>query len=106
MVALLSHPFRLAPGGHVATVDSASSQYVAEQLAMLSLTRPGERPLVPDLGLADPVFTGFDATTLQEQADAFAPPCRIDSVIIEYDDSGLRQNVTVEFSTDDEALDG
>lgn len=83
MPALMSHPFRLAPSGALATVDSLSDQYAAEQLAMLILTRPGERPLVPDLGLPDPTFVGFDGSTLQEQADAFGPPCIIQEVTIE-----------------------
>lgn len=82
MPALISHPFRLAPSGVIATVDDTSDQYVAEQLAVLILTKPGERPLVPDLGLADPTFAGFDGSTLQEQVDAFGPPCQIVDVTI------------------------
>lgn len=91
MAALISHPFRLAPGGGIALVEDTTDQYIAEQLAMLVLTRPGERPLVPDLGLADPTFVGFDASSLQEQVDAFAPPCRVVSVDMDYTGSASQQ---------------
>ena len=97
MPALISHPFRLSPDGSVATVDTESAQYVAEQLAILILTRPGERPLVPDLGLTDPTFAGFDDSTLQEQADAYAPPCSIEQVTIK-PTSAVTQDVVVAFT--------
>lgn len=97
MAALISHPFRLAPAGVVATVDDTSDQYIAEQLAMLILTKPGERPLVPDLGVSDPTFIGFDGSTLQEQVDAFGPPCRILDVTIT-PASDTRQDVEITFT--------
>lgn len=96
MPALLSHPFRLAPNGALATVPQEGDQYRAEQLAMLILTRPGERPLVPDLGLADPTFAGFDGSTLQQQADAFGPAVTIVDVRVE-PAPGDRQDVVVGF---------
>ena len=96
MPALISHPFRLSPDGTVATVLDTSDQYRAEQIAMLVLTRPGERPLVPDLGLLDPTFNGFDDATLQEQVDAFAPPATVVDVDIVVT-SDRSQDVTVSF---------
>lgn len=96
MAGLISHPFRLTPSGAVATVPQESDQYRAEQLAMIVLTRPGERPLVPDLGLADPVFVGFDGSTLQQQADAFGPSVTILAVRTE-PVGETTQDVQVEF---------
>lgn len=51
---LLSYPFRLAPGGEVATVEEGTEDAAAEALAVLCLTRKGERTLVPDFGVTDP----------------------------------------------------
>lgn len=62
--ATISHPFRLTLAGDVATCDPGSDQEAAEAvIAIISTigpsadgTAPGERALVPGLGLADPTF--------------------------------------------------
>lgn len=53
---LISHPFRLAPDGTVATVDEDSAAAAEEAILVLLTTRKGERPLVPAFGITDPVF--------------------------------------------------
>lgn len=70
---VLSYPFRLAPGGGVATVPDGSSEAHAEAIAVLALTRRGERVLVPGFGITDPVFTGVDVAELNAALATFGP---------------------------------
>lgn len=51
---LLSHPFRLTAAGDVATVEEGTEDAAAEAVAIICLTRKGERDLVPDFGITDP----------------------------------------------------
>lgn len=69
----LSFPFRVDPGGHVATVTQGSDEHTAELVAHLLLTRKGERVLVPDFGITDPVFRDLDAAELQVTVETFGP---------------------------------
>lgn len=57
---LLSYPFRLTLAGDVATVEDGTEDAAAEALAVLILTRKGERDLVPDFGISDPVAQGLN----------------------------------------------
>lgn len=72
MASILSHPFRLA-GGRIAVVEQFSDQANAEQLAVLLLTRRGERPLVPTFGVADPTFDALDVGDVLTGIEAFGP---------------------------------
>lgn len=82
MAQILSHPFRLGSDGRVATVEQTSDAGAAEQLAVLCLTRPGERPLVPAFGLSDPTFAGFDASELAAGVAAWGPAVDVTNVTI------------------------
>lgn len=57
---LLSYPFRLTNAGDVATVEDGTEDAAAEALAVLILTRKGERSLVPDFGVTDPAFRNLN----------------------------------------------
>ena len=70
---ILSHPFRLTLTGAAATVANGSSAANAEGVAVLALTRPGERPMVPNFGVADPAFDGYDAAELSAALYLFGP---------------------------------
>lgn len=76
MARIISHPFRLL-GSDVATVDQASDAANAEQLAVLILTRRGERPLVPTFGIEDPAFSTIDPAELSLGVELHGPPVRI-----------------------------
>lgn len=95
---LLSYPFRLTPGGQVATVDEGSDESNSELLAVVVLTRAGERPLVPAFGIADPVFTGFEADALQLHVELFGPAVQLERVEVEFV-SDTAQDVVVHFSS-------
>lgn len=70
---VISHPFRLRPGGTVATVADGSDEHRAELVASMALTVRGERGLVPAYGIEDPAFGGFDAADLTGALELFAP---------------------------------
>lgn len=95
---LISYPFRVAASGAIASSLDGTDPQVAEELIVACLTRPDERPLVPDFGIADPVFAGFDGNALRLHVELFGPPVNVDSVDIEFLDDD-RQDVVVSFST-------
>lgn len=95
---LLSYPFRLAAAGSVATVEEGSDLQLAQELAVAVLTRPGERVLVPEFGIADPTFVGFDDDALRLHIDLFGPPVDIDDVEVRYVNDRT-QDVVVRFQT-------
>lgn len=71
---LLSYPFRLTPAGDVATVEQGTEDEAAEALAVLILTRKGERPLVPDYGVSDPVAQGLNLAEIAAGVLDYGPP--------------------------------
>lgn len=86
---LLSHPFRLTPAGHAATVEQGTDEGNAELLGALLLTRKGERELVPGFGVSDPAYAGFDPNEIAAAVSAHGPDVRIESVDVEPVDAGL-----------------
>ena len=70
---ILSHPFRLTLTGAAATVRDGSTDANAEGVAVLALTRPGERPMCPNFGVADPAFAGYDAAELSAALHLYGP---------------------------------
>lgn len=94
-MAILSHPFRLAANGSVAKVDPISPQGIAEQIAVLVLTRRGERELIGGFGTSDPTFGAFDPTEVVAGITAFGPPTSIaDITVAPRDDATLDVTVT------------
>ena len=73
-MTILSHPFRLTLTGAAATVQDGSTPAPAEGVAVLALTRPGERPMCPTVGVTDPAFSGYDAAELGDALTLFGPP--------------------------------
>lgn len=68
-MAPLAFPFRIDPRtGGAAVVDPGADAEVNQEIAMHILTRPGERPLRPDLGTpAVPHGDGLDLAGVQLQ---------------------------------------
>lgn len=97
MAALIAYPFRLAAGGVVATIEEGADEQVAQELAVAVLTRRGERVLVPEFGVADPVFTGFDADALRLHVALYGPPVDVTDVTVQFVDDRT-QDVVVYFS--------
>lgn len=97
--SLIAYPFRIDPTGSVATVEEGSDLQYAHELAVAVLSRPGERVLVPDFGIADPTFVGFDEDALRLHIDMFGPPVNIDRVEVQYVDDHT-QDVVVHFTSE------
>lgn len=95
---LIAYPFRISPAGTVATVDEGTDEQLAQELAIAVLTRTGERILVPEFGLDDPAFRGFDEDALRLHLDLFGPPVQIEQVRTEYV-SSTQQDVVIEFAS-------
>lgn len=94
---ILSHPFRLAANGEVATVEQNSDGATAEQLAVLILTRRGERALVPAFGVTDPTFDRLSAAEVSAGVEMFGPAARIEAVETVWHDETTRE-VTVRYA--------
>lgn len=93
MADTLSFPFRLAPNGAPVTVEVDSDAHYMDLLVALAMTRPGERHLVPEFGVNDPVFDEFDGAALVAAAAAFGPPVEIDGVSVSYVDETTEEIV-------------
>ena len=78
---LLSHPFRLA-GGTVATIDQDSDEATAEGIAVLVLTRKGERTLVPEFGVSDPTFRTLSEAEVNVGIADFGPASEVTGLTI------------------------
>lgn len=97
MTRLITYPFRLVPGGSVATEEDGSDAVYASELAVAVLTRQGEREQVPTFGVADPTFVGFDEAALRLHVEVFGPPVRIDRVETSFVDD-TTEDVVVHYS--------
>lgn len=96
MARVLSHPFRLSLNGSAVTVEQDSDAADAELIAVLALTRRGERPLVPGFGLTDPAFGGFTPGELAAAVAVYGPTRTITDVTVAFD-SDTEQRVEVAF---------
>lgn len=96
---LFSYPFRITPNGSIATVEQYSSQYTAEQIAMITLTEKGERQLIPNFGLVDPTFLGVNVGDLSLQVSLYGPDVSISNLSAYYEDDSIL-TVKVEFTDD------
>jgi len=97
VVQVLRHPFALGLNGAVATIEDDSEAGEAQQLAVLCLTRTGERPVQPAYGVPDPTFAGFSRSAFIAAAARFGPPVRIAAVDVEPVDD-TTQSVRIEFA--------
>lgn len=97
MATILSHPLRLGPAGAFSVVEQDSDVGLAEGLAVLLLTKRGERTLAPQFGIEDPTFDVLDIEALNLSLATFGPPVTVTSVDADVDASGnARLDVTYE----------
>lgn len=100
---LLSHPFRLEPNGSVATVEDGTDEAHAEGLAILALTRRGERTLVPEFGIPDPLFDEVTMADLNVGLLDYGPPIEVtDLTTTEVTDTLERITITFDDADDGE----
>lgn len=107
MADLFVYPFQINPDGSVAKIAEGDSYY-AYELANLILTTPGERSLVPDYGITDPVFNNLNTIELLGKIEMFGPPVNItdDDVQVTWPKDG-QMNITINYNradTDDDDI--
>lgn len=54
----LAFPIRVSAAGSLTALEQDSEQEIAQSVALLVATTPGERRSVPEYGMPDPVFGG------------------------------------------------
>lgn len=81
MADVISHPFRLgAADGRIATVTQGSEREVAERLAVILLTRRGERPMATQFGIIDPAFNRVEQSDIAFAVNLYGPEIEISDV--------------------------
>lgn len=99
---ILSHPFRLTPTGAVATVEDGTTAANAEAIAVLVLTRHGERRMAPDFGISDPTFGQLDAAEIDAGLALWGPDGVSVSSVTTQPRDDLTSEVVVTFDEDQE----
>lgn len=102
MANLLTVPFRFTAAGKAATVPQGDDEYYKQQLAVLVMTYKGERFVYDDLGMPDMVFSGFNASALDNQVAKFLPGVSSLDVRTAYLND-TTQTVTINFATVEES---
>lgn len=105
MADLFSYPFRINPDGSVAKTPEGEESY-ADELANLILTSPGERHLVPEYGITDPVFDSLNTVELFGKIEMFGPPVTIsdEDISIQWPRDGVL-DININYSRDDTGED-
>jgi hypothetical protein len=73
MAETIGFPFRITPKGEVSTVQQGSDAEVRQTIAVLILTRLGERYMVPQFGTPDPLMASIASGDIQVGLDSFGP---------------------------------
>lgn len=94
---VFAYPMRVRTDGSIAKVENMSEPQIAQELAMLVLTEPGERGLVPEWGLDSVDETnGLEEIELEVKVEMFDIPAEIVSVERFHDGSDV-DRITIEF---------
>lgn len=79
----LALPLQLNADGTLATLEQGSPAEIAQSVALLLSTRPGERRSVEDYGTEDPLFSGLsieDVNAAVETWEERAAPATVELV--------------------------
>lgn len=93
MTASFALPLQLGSGGSFATLAQDTAGEIAQSVAVLMSTRPGERRAVPEYGLPDPLFGGASVDDVVEVIAEWEPrasPALVESVI-----TGATQSIDI-----------
>lgn len=91
---VLSFPFRVR-GGRIVLTDQGSDVQHVELVAVTVLTRKGERPLVPDFGITDPVFNALDQAELRAALATYGPDVDVELGVRAVTEDTLAYDLTV-----------
>lgn len=105
MTRSLSMPLTVVTGGSLRSIEQGSGPEIAQAVALLLATTPGERRVIPDFGMPNPVGPGLDqgvvADVIGEWEDR-ADPATITLEVIATAD----QRAQVFGPLDDDTIDG
>lgn len=73
MARVLSLPLTIAPNGSMATITQDHPAEITQSVALLLDTRPGDRRTLPDYGLPDYLFRGYDPALVDEVIAEWEP---------------------------------
>lgn len=93
MARTLTLPLAIGTDGSFKTVTHGHPAEIAQSLALLVDTQPGERRCNPDYGMADPVFSGASAELIEAAAAEWEP--RADPALIDVVSNGAEQTTHV-----------
>jgi hypothetical protein len=98
-------PLRVTASGALATFVQDSPREIAQSVALLLATRPGERRSVPDYGTPDPLFGGIDVEDIHAAVEEWEK--RADPALVEVVATGIEEYATVhpaDFDPDSEVF--
>lgn len=88
-------PLIVSPAGSLVELEQDSPAEIAQSVAVLVATRPGERRAVPDYGLVDPLGAGADADDIADAISEWEE--RADPALVEVTVTATgEQQVTVQ----------
>lgn len=94
MARVLTLPLAVTAGGSMSTITQDHPAEIAQSVALLLDTRPGERRTLPDYGLPDQLFgRGFDEALVAEVVAEWEP--RADAEIVDTVTTGANTTTTV-----------
>lgn len=89
----LALPLTITGTGGLAAIEQDSALEIAQSVALLLDTRPGERRSVPDYGALDMVAVGLDPEAIAATIEEFEP--RADPATIELVGRGIEEHAVV-----------
>jgi phage baseplate assembly protein W len=105
MAQHLALPLAVTSRGSLAALEQDSPAEVAQSVALLLSTEPGERRSVPDYGYESPIGQGIDVDEIASVIEEWEPradPARVEVTL----DTGFEQDATVHPATRDTATNG
>ena len=81
MPDLLAYPLTVRPDGTMNAIEDLTEPYLAQEIALMILTYPGERPLVPDYGTdLEATDEVLDGLILSAKMEDFGVPVSIGDI--------------------------
>lgn len=96
MAELIGFPFTITRNGNIVTREDGSVEGLTEDIAVLCLTQPGERELVPEFGLPDIAYEGVLQEALASKIAMFGPNVSINNIKSSFPREGFQQ-IEIEF---------
>ncbi|WP_243061134.1 GPW/gp25 family protein [Nocardioides sp. SR21] len=90
----LALPLQVTSSGQLAALEQDSPLEVAQSVALLIGTRPGERRSVPDYGAQDMVAVGIDPAAIAAAVEDHEP--RVSAVLVDELTTGVTAHAVVQ----------